>query len=276
MADRRDGAARRRHAEAVQGRDQPRHPRLDPGLAGVPARQGAPGGAERAGGPLRRHRAGRLVAVRRPDQHADDAAAGRQRPHLLPVAHHRAVLADPLGVPDRAQPPPERVRLDLGDLHRVPRLQLPHPPRERHHGDGAARRRLEHLLGRQEPQHPRRRLDDGLLQEGLAAGPGLRPLLRLHRRRDQPVVSGPGRGQPLHRPALWPRGRLPPLQGPGRQGAGAHPRRQAVRAGQALVPVVLPRRQPRPPPRPPGLHRQVQGPLRRRLRGPTASGSCRG
>ena len=56
-----------------------------------------------------------LVAVRRPDRDADAAAAGRQRPHLLAVAHDRAVLADALGLPDRPQPPPERVRLDLRD-----------------------------------------------------------------------------------------------------------------------------------------------------------------
>ncbi len=46
---------------------------------------------------------------------------------LLAVAHDRPVLADPVGVPDRSQPPPERVRLDLGDGGRVPRLQLAHP-----------------------------------------------------------------------------------------------------------------------------------------------------
>ncbi len=98
-------------------------------------------------------------------------------------------------------------------------------------------------------------------------GPGLRPLLRLHRRRDQPVVSRPRRGQPLHRPAVPARGRLPPVQGPRRPGAAVHPRLQAVRARQAVVPVVLPGRQPRPAPRAAGVHRQVQGQVRRRLRG---------
>ncbi len=38
---------------------------------------------------------GRLVALRRPHQHADPAEAGRQRPDLLAVAHDRALLADP-------------------------------------------------------------------------------------------------------------------------------------------------------------------------------------
>ena len=110
-------------------------------------------------------------------------------------------------------------------------------------------------------------VDDGRVEEGLAARPRLRPLLRLHRRRDEPVVSRPDRGQPLRRAALPARGRLPPLQGPRRQGDRVHPRLQAVRARQALVPVVLPRRQPRAAPRAAGVHRQVQGQVRRRLRG---------
>jgi hypothetical protein len=253
--------AGRDHGQAVHGIHQPRHPRLDSRLGRLPPRPRPPWRPQRAGRAVRRHRLRGLVALWRPHPDADHAAAGRQRPHLLPVAHHRAVLADPLGVPDRPQPPSERVRVDLGDLDRVPRLQLPHPPRERLHGDRAAKRRLEHLLGRQGPQHAGGRLDHGLVEEGLAAGAGLRPLLRVHRRRDQPVVSRPGRGQPLHRAAVRARGRLPPLQGPRRPGPQLHPRRQAVRAGQALVPVVLPGRQPRPQ----GLHRQVQGPLRRRL-----------
>ena len=114
---------------------------------------------------------------------------------------HTTALCSPTRsvLPHRPQPPPERLRLDLGDRDRLPRLQLAHPARERLDGDGAARRRLEHVLGRQEPQHAGRRVDDGLVEEGLAARPRLRPLLRLRRRRDEPVVSRPRRGQPLHR-----------------------------------------------------------------------------
>ena len=89
----------------------------------------------------------------------------------------------------------------------------------------------------------------GRLEEELAARAGLRPFLRLHRRRDQQLVSLARRGQPLHRPALHARRRLPPVQGPRRPGAQDDPRRQADRAGQALVPVVLPRREPRAAPR---------------------------
>jgi arylsulfatase A-like enzyme len=91
---------------------------------------------------------------------------------------------------------------------------------------------------------------------------------------DEPVVPGPRRGQPLRRPAVRPRGRLPPLEGHGRQGARVHPRLEAIGARQALVPVVLPGRQPRSAPRAAGVHRQVQRPLRRRLRGVPRMGAA--
>ena len=65
---------------------------------------------------------------------------------------------------------------------------------------------------------PRRTSPPGASRKRVAAAEGLRPLLRLPRRRDQPVVSRPGRGQPLHRPAVLAGGGLSPLQGPRRPG----------------------------------------------------------
>lgn len=62
--------------------------------AGVPREPGAEWRAERAGRPLRRHRPGGMVAVWRSHQHADDAAAGRQRTDVHAMAHHCALLAD--------------------------------------------------------------------------------------------------------------------------------------------------------------------------------------
>ena len=81
---------------------------------------------------------------------------------------------------------------------------------------------------------------------------GLRPVLRVHRRRDQPVVSGPGGGQPHDRAALPARGGLPPLQGLADQALRIScDASQTIGAVPALVHVVLPRRQPRAAPRRP-------------------------
>ena len=63
-----------------------------------------------------------------------------------------------------------------------------------------------------------------------------------------------------------PRGRLSPLQGPGRQRHRDDQGPEGEQPVEALVHVVLPGRQPRPAPLPAGVHRQVQGQVRRRLR----------
>ena len=71
-------------------------------MSGIPSRTGRHDPAESPGGrperlvilstttPARRP----VVALRRPDQHADAGSAGRQRPDVHPVAHHRPVLTD--------------------------------------------------------------------------------------------------------------------------------------------------------------------------------------
>ena len=192
-------------AQAVQGNDQARRPRLGPGLGSVPPAARARRRAERADRALRRHRPRRLGAVRRPDRDADAEAAGGRRAALLAVAHDRAVLADALVLPDRPQPPPERHGLHHRGLDRLPRRQRAHPAGVRDAGRGDAAGRLEHVLARQEPQRPGRGPPRRRHEGELAAAPGLRSLLRLPRRRDQPVVSRPRRGQPPHRAAVRPR-----------------------------------------------------------------------
>ena len=241
---------RRSRGEEVHGRDQPRCTGLRPGLDPVPRAARPRGGAERAVGAVRRHRPRRVVAVRRADQHADHAEAGGQRPDLHPVAHHRPLLPDAVVPPHRSQPPPERLRPDRRGRAGLPRPHRSHPDGERDHRRGAPRERLQHLLGRQEPQRAARRVGGGRHQAELAAGARLRQVLRLHRWRDQQLVPHAGRGQPLRRPARAAGGRLPPLEGPGRQGHLLHRRQQDVRAAEALVPLVLPRCEPRPAPRP--------------------------
>ena len=150
--------------------------------------------------------------------------------HLQPVAHHRAVLADAFDFLTGRNHHLNGFAQIAEGAQGFPGYSSHIPPENAVDGPRAARRRVEHVLGRQEPQRPGRRVGDGGVQEGLAAGHGLRPLLRVHRRRDQPVVSRPGRGQPLHRPAVPARGRLSPVQGPGRQGPGVHPRLASSRS----------------------------------------------
>ena len=76
------------------------------------------------------------------------------------------------------------------------------PDVERDHGQRPARSGMEHVLGRQEPQHPDRRVDGRRVEEAVAARSGLRPVLRLHRGRDQQLVPLVGRGQQVHLAAL--------------------------------------------------------------------------
>ena len=73
----------------------------------------------------------------------------------------------------------------------------------------------------------------------LAARPRLRALLRLHGRRHAPVLPGPGLRQPPGRAAAHARGGLPPDRGSGRPRDRVHRRRQAGRARQAVLHVLL-------------------------------------
>ena len=97
-------------------------------------------------------------------------------------------------------------------------------------------------------------------------GPRLRALLRLPRRRDEPVVSRPRLRQPPGRPAGDARGRLPPHDRPDRQGDRVHQGREDDRAGQAVLHVLLPRRDARAAPRAEGVDREVPRQVRHGLR----------
>ena len=141
------------------------------------------------------------------------------------------------------------------------------PDAVRHDRADPPGRRLEHLLAGQEPQRPRdgRRL--GREPQAVAAAEGLRPLLRLPRRRDQPVVSRPRRRQPLHRAAVLARRRAitSPRTWPTRPS-------QMIRDQKASNPSkpwymwFCPGANHAPHQAPAGIHRQVQGQVRRRLR----------
>ena len=74
-------------------------------------------------------------------------------------------------------------------------------------------------------------------------------LLRVHRRREQPVGPGALRGNHPGRAADDARGGLPPDRGPGRPGHRLGPAAEGADARQAVLRVLRPGRHPRPAPR---------------------------
>ncbi len=137
----------------------------------------------------RRRRLRRTEHVRRSHSHANDGPAGAGRPALQQLPHDGAVLADAQRAQDRAEPPHRQHRLDHGERHRLPRQHRAESEQRGAAGGDAAAQRLQHRRVRQVARN--RRLGDQRLGpvRPLAHPPGLRQVLRLHRRRDRPVVS---------------------------------------------------------------------------------------
>ena len=181
---------------------------------------------QRRGGRDRRHGLRRTQPVRRTLPPADRRPARRQRAALQPVPRHGPVLAHPPGPDDRPQPPLGRHGRHLGDGHEPPRLlRLPAGQRRDARADPAAA-----TGGARPPSasgtRPRRSEVTAVRSvHPVADRRGLRHLLRLHGRRDEPLVPAallrhhPGRA----RPAAG--GGLPPDRGPRRprRRLGAHP-----------------------------------------------------
>ena len=109
--------------------------------------------------------------------------------------------------------------------------------------------------------HAGRGVQPRRVQGPLAARARLRALLRVARRRDEQLVSGPRPRQPPDRPAGDARGGLPPLRRPVGQGDRVHPRREGRRSRQAVLHVLRAAGRSRAAPRADGVGRQVQGPF---------------
>ena len=162
------------------------------------------GDAERRlrGAGRRRFRCAGLL--RRADRDAEHRPDRRAGPALHPVAHDGAVLAHPVLPPDRPQPHDQRHGLHHRGGDGLPQRQraraagVRHPPRGAGRARGAPRWSASGTCAR-------RRDEPGRVQAELAARSRLRAVLRLPRRGDQPVVSGPGPRQPPRRRARGPR-----------------------------------------------------------------------
>ena len=94
---------------------------------------------------------------------------------------------------------------------------------------------------------------------------GVPPLLRLPRRRDRPVRPRAGLRQPPRRPAGHLRGRLPPVDRPGRQDHRVPQGPPGRRARRAVAHLARLRCVPRPAPGAQGDDRPLRGGVRRRL-----------
>ena len=209
-----------------------------------------------------RHRYRDLGLLRRPGRDAGDDAHRRARRAAVAVSHHRTVLTDQGVAADRSQRHHRRHGHHRRVHRRLPQLQWADPGRNCAALRGARRTRLQHLLRRQVAPDATGGVQSGVHQAALADVARLRAVLRVHGRRDRPVVSGPGVRQPPGATAGDARGRLPPVEGHRRQDDRVHPRRQGDRARQTMVQLRLPRRRACPASR---LQR-VGGPLRRQVR----------
>ena len=108
----------------------------------------------------------------------------------------------------------------------------------------------------------------------VAPRPRVRAPLRLPAGRHQPLGPEPGLRQPLHRASAPARGRLPPQRGPGRPGRPHGPGPAAGRPGQALLPLLRPRRHACAAPRRPRVGRALPRGLRQGM-GHLARGAVR-
>ena len=204
--------------------------------------------AQRAGHSVRRRGLRRPGLLRFGHPHPGHRRAGRARcaPDRLP--HHGDVLDHPGGAAHRLQPPPGGHGLPGQLRQRLSRLPRQDGRRGRHAARDAAPAWLCQLHAGQVACHPAERDRAHRPLRRLAAGPRLRPLLRLHGRRDRPVRARAGSRQHAavgarHRGGQL-RERLPPDGRPGRPGAALPVRPPGRPARQALADVAGARRLP--------------------------------
>ena len=117
-----------------------------------------------------------------------DRIAGDGRA-LHAVAYDGVVLADALVSADRAQPHAQRHGVHHRGASGFPNANGVIPPENGQIQEILGDAGLEHVHGRQVASVPGGRDEPRLVAAQLADGPGLRALLRVPRRRDQPVVS---------------------------------------------------------------------------------------
>jgi hypothetical protein len=139
--------------------------------------------------------------LRRADRNPEHRPDRRGRRALHAVPHDCAVLADLLVLAHRSQPHAQQHGLHHRGRDRVSDRERHGSGGERHAGGDPRRGRVEHVHGRQVASVSDGRDESRLDPAQLAQRPRVRALVRVPRRGDQPVVSGPGLRQPHRRPA---------------------------------------------------------------------------
>ena len=222
--------------------------------------QGTGRGPERGDRADRRHGLRRAGRLRRAGLDADAGHPGPAGSALQQLPHHGAVLTDPRCAEVRAQSPHGEHGVHHRDGHRLAGRHRADPERDCATGRDAATQRLCHGGLRQVAR------DGGLGSErrrsvrSLAHPPGLRQVLRLHRRRDEPVGAVPvrryGRRRTAQRPEL-------PLHGRhDGQGRGVDQVPEGAHAAEAVVHLLRAGRDACAAPRAAGVDRALEGPLR--------------
>ena len=178
----------------------------------------------------------RLERLRRPVRDADRRAARRERAEVQPLPHDGAVLAHAPGAADRPQPPLGRHGRHHRDRDLGAGLQL--DPAQ-HRGAAGRDAQAERLLDRAVRQVPRGAglgdEPDGAVRRLAERRRRLRALLRLHRRRDEPVRAGDLRRHGAGRAGPHAGGGLPLHRGHDGQGDRLDPPAEGADAGQAVL-----------------------------------------
>ena len=190
---------------------------------------------------------------------------------------HTTALCSPTrqALLDRAQPPLRRHGRHHRDRHRRAGLLLGAAQLHVAAGEDAQAQRLLHRAVRQMPRSAGLGDQPGRAVRRLAHGRRrLRVLLRLHRRRGQPVVPDALRGHHAGRAEEDARRGLPPGGRHDRQGDELDLAAEGAGPGQAVLRLLRARRDPRAASRAQGVGRQVQGQVRPRL-GQAARGDLR-
>ena len=207
---------------ANTGEEGPDHLRCEG--SGVEVRSDRPtaptqGRSQRPDCPDRRRRLRRDQRLWRAVPDTDRREVGRRRAEAHPLPYDGSVLTHPPGVADRPQPPFRRHGRHHRDCDWRAGLLLGAAQLDVAAGEDAQAERLLHRAVRQvprsagvgdEPGRAVRRLADGRRR--------LRVLLRIHRRRGQPVVPDALRGDHARRAGEDARRGLPPDGGHDRQG----------------------------------------------------------